>query len=592
MGLPAAIKAHSEGNLALAATHYQRALEQRQLRPALFQNYGALLRGNGDLDQAKAVYCQGLRLFPKHIAILRNYANLLRDCDENLLALRYCLQALRLALLKEDKDLEDVFCECINILNEQGSMQWAIAVLHEAFANLGLTTKLLWALFKLIGGDDETVFDSHQTKLVLDEIDECMLELPSIERAEFLFLKAFYFAKQGDIACAIDCIQSAHKLLNESVFKDQSERDKAQKLLDCNSWNASCLFLKAAQFKTAWQLFEWGLRAPASGRQRWQRAVNKLFTHHQVSLWRGESLKESRLLLLEEQAIGDTMMFLTLMPTLMEQAKHIGILVSKRLAPIYQRSFQDWISEGLVSVWSHQDAANGRLHQDQFDYQSPVGSICQYIANRLEDFSPKTPVLIADEPRASVFRTKSSARSNRPLRIGIRWSGGARSDRIKKKSIDAEIMAELMRDHSEDVFFVNLQYGDVRSVVDGWIDQGLPVVNEPSVNPLKDMEEWLNLVASCDAVISVANTTIHGAGGLNIPTMCLLTLHADWRWLNDPEVGRSYWYKSVGIARETDQGGWTPALDRVSQWISDGCPMPDEPVHTDVSVQTHRRVIV
>ena len=37
------------------------------------------------------------------------------------------------------------------------------------------------------------------------------------------------------------------------------------------------------------------------------------------------------------------------------------------------------------------------------------------------------------------------------------------------------------------------------------------------------MEEWLNLVASCDAVVSVANTTIHGAGGLNIPTLCLLS---------------------------------------------------------------------
>ena len=86
------------------------------------------------------------------------------------------------------------------------------------------------------------------------------------------------------------------------------------------------------------------------------------------------------------------------------------------------------------------------------------------------------------------------------------------------------------------------------------------------------MEEWLNLVASCDAVISVANTTIHGAGGLNIPTMCFLSRHADWRWLNDPKVERSYWYPSVGIARESNQDGWSPALQQVSQWIHEGLP--------------------
>ena len=78
----------------------------------------------------------------------------------------------------------------------------------------------------------------------------------------------------------------------------------------------------------------------------------------------------------------------------------------------------------------------------------------------------------------------------------------------------------------------------------------------------------------------IGSATIHGAGGLNIPTYCLLSQHSDWRWLNDPETKRSYWYPSVGIARETLDDGWLLALQTVSQWISKGCPMPDGPVHT------------
>ena len=110
--------------------------------------------------------------------------------------------------------------------------------------------------------------------------------------------------------------------------------------MDVSSWNAACALLKTSQFKTAWKLFEWGLRAPAPGGQRWQRAINKLFTHQEVTLWRGESLTGRRLLLLEEQAIGDTMMFLTLMKVLVKQSSHVGLLLSKRLVPIYERSCQ------------------------------------------------------------------------------------------------------------------------------------------------------------------------------------------------------------------------------------------------------------
>ena len=104
MGLPIALKAHGEGNLGLAATHYQRALEQNQQNPVLFQNYGALLRGNGDAEQARRVYCLGLDQFPRHLGILRNYANLLREQGEVIAALQLMLLALRIAWKDEDGD--------------------------------------------------------------------------------------------------------------------------------------------------------------------------------------------------------------------------------------------------------------------------------------------------------------------------------------------------------------------------------------------------------------------------------------------------------------------------------------------------------
>ena len=69
------------------------------------------------------------------------------------------------------------------------------------------------------------------------------------------------------------------------------------------------------------------------------------------------------------------------------------------------------------------------------------------------------------------------------LRIGISWRGGGRSDRIKLKSINEEMLAGLMDEHSDAASFVNLQYGDMSSVIDCWQKKGLPVVDEPGVNP-------------------------------------------------------------------------------------------------------------
>ena len=92
------------------------------------------------------------------------------------------------------------------------------------------------------------------------------------------------------------------------------------------------------------------------------------------------------------------------------------------------------------------------------------------------------------------------------------------------------------------------------------------------------MDRWLSQVRACDAVVSVANTTIHGAGGLNVPTQCLLSRHSDWRWLIDPSVMRSYWYPSVGIVRETkshpSSSSWSSAMLSVSDWLNNGCQMP------------------
>ena len=65
-----------------------------------------------------------------------------------------------------------------------------------------------------------------------------------------------------------------------------------------------------------------------------------------------------------------------------------------------------------------------------------------------------------------------------------------------------------------------------------------------------------------DMVVSVCTSVIHMAGALDIPSMVLLSPHADWRWLE--EVGPSTWYPKTTIYRQNKSGDWNELITRVS----------------------------
>ena len=155
--------------------------------------------------------------------------------------------------------------------------------------------------------------------------------------------------------------------------------------------------------------------------------------------------------------------------------------------------------------------------------------------------------------------------------VGISWLGGGTSQRRKEKSLPFGHLVEILQD-IPNTKFINLQYGDCDDTIKKLIKLGIDIVNDSQINPLQNMDAWLAQVAACDAVVSVANTTIHGSGGLAIPTMCLLSIHSDWRWFSDVSVDRNYWYPSVGIARQEIDGSWSSAVLKTRRWLQSGLP--------------------
>jgi tetratricopeptide (TPR) repeat protein len=570
MGLPTALRAHQQENYDLAAKHYQRALQQGDHQPILFQNYGSLLRNHGKDDLATKVYEQGLRLYPKDQSIRQNFANLLSKTSP------WRALELHLSNLRDNWNSNlrsSHFLAVVSLLESQGCNLWAYQICKLSFQYIDPKPSLLVVFYRLATCQDNNILSSQQRNNLSKMIEHHLEDSSLLSQAEYFFTLSWVHVKRRECEKALLLIDKARNILLKSYLKCVDDRQQAQNLNSQYSWNMACMLLSFQNFEEGWQYFDYGLRAKANGSQKWQRALPKPFTFDQLTLWRGQPLIGQKILLLEEQAIGDVMQFLTLLPGLLAEAQHVGLLLNNRLIPLYNRSFSSYIKSNRLTIYSFDDVLHDHLRSSGYNFQSPIGSICQYRFTDIHQYGCYSPVLSPSKSLVQNFREKYlSFPGNAELLVGISWRGGGTGDRIKEKSLDIKMFAQML--NIPGVRFISLQYGESEPVVESWRKSGLDVHYDSTVNSLKDMDTWLAQVASCDGVISVANTTIHGSGGLDIPTLCLLSLHSDWRWLRDQSVSRSYWYPSVGIARETEDRGWLDAIANVRSWILSGLPYP------------------
>ena len=562
MELQAAIEAHKNKDNELALDLYQKAYDGGINDPTLFQNFGALLREAGKNELSRQVYERGLSLYPAHISIWSNYANLLQGTHP-VSSLAAHLNVLYFAR-KQGTSSEryhsivgKTLPGLLSLLETAECKEWLSSFLIEYADEFDNNANILLNLLKYS--------DAHQNTYLANIVETKLSNIDTLQQLEVQFCIASHHATLGDMDKAVTLYDKSIQLAKHQVNVNAD----LQRAIDVHSWNFACALLKTGDFERGWSLFDYGLRAPAASKQKWQRALFKPYSVQQVPMWRGESLDNKRLLILEEQAIGDVMMFATLLPEIINECRHLTFIVNKRLYPIYKRSFERYINNGRLRLLYQSDIKTKSIHESNFDYQCPIGSICQYRFTKYSDYGKNLPILIAGETTKNKYRRfvleQSSVKSPSKI-VGISWRGGAGSVRLKQKSIDLSIFT-LFLQHFPDLVFVNLQYGNVSETVNKWKDDGINIVSIPEVDPLRNMDQWLSLTAACDSVVSVANTTIHGSGGLNIPTLCLLGLNSDWRW-ND-NFSKNYWYPSVDIARqEKNNSSWNRAIKHAKLWLA------------------------
>ena len=565
-----ALKHHAKNNLNDALRFYELAYGDPEIRSeVLFQNYGALLRKSGNSSKAIEVYERGLKLHPEHVGINLNYSNAIRDAKPALSAFIH-IKVIQSMLLNNsnNEQLGDAMLFLGETLDKLGLCNWSFQIFREALEVSPKACIALANLLVLIDKNPEFLTLSPESRIAINKCLDSIIDTVSDKEK----LDIYYAMGNSQVAAGLidESIKSFDKadIIFNSIKKGNGSDVLTKDMIDKktnSSWNMSCALLKQGNFSKGWKLFDYGLITPADGPQRWQRALFKPFDSQEIMVWKGESLENKSILLLEEQGVGDTMMFLTLVKKIIKEAKLTVLVIAKRLKPIYKRSLNAYIKGGKLQIIATTDFIKTPINSKKIHYQSPLGSICQYRFVDIKMFGRDMPLLEANKINQS--RLKELAISNDKKLIGLSWRGGAKGTRMKQKSLSIPLFSKILKPYSDKYEFVNLQYGCSEAEYKEFLDNGIRIKWIKEINPLKDMDNWLDLVSLCDGVVSVANTTIHGAGGLGIPTMCMLGLRSDWRWLSDCRAKNSYWYPSVQIAPQKSTG-WDDAIIKTQKWLA------------------------
>ena len=486
-----------------------------------------------------------LREFPKS-AILHNFSG---AAYKKLGQLSNSAEAYKKALIIRPS-YADAYFNLGNVLKEQGKLDEALKSYQQSFdinpdhadllTNMGIAlqakgrpVEAIEAYTKalVIQPDYAEAYNSMGLALQnQNKLDEAIaafgrgLEIKPTS-AKFYNNMGLALADQGNFEAAIDAYGKAIEI--EPDYFDVY-------------FNLGLVLLASKDFDAGFEYYDW----------RWQ--TDKFAADYLVTTkprWDGED--KQRVLVWNEQGIGDEVMFSSIIPDLCKVSSKVIIRCDRRLIPLFKRSFPSDIS------YCSKDQV---ISEDDYDYHVPMGSLPLGLRKTLGSFAAMSPgFLKPDLDRASTFKSALLHGRNKKV-VGLSWKTNSRLPKASTRNIKLADLALAL--HTDDTLLVCLQYGQVSDEIQAVKRElGIEIVQLDEVDNRTDLDGLASLMAACDEVVTVDNATTHLSGALGISTKLLLPTSPDWRWGTADDV--SYWYDAVQLYRQSEPGNWQKVLAQI-----------------------------
>jgi hypothetical protein len=337
------------------------------------------------------------------------------------------------------------------------------------------------------------------------------------------YADAYY--NHGDALRELGCFDKALADYDKAIALEPNHADAR--------FNRAVLYLANGDYACGWEDYEWRWRISDHNSPRLDTTK---------PLWSG-TRSGHRLLIWAEQGVGDEILHCGILRTLKDFPQRKIVSLDRRLLPLFRRSLPGFEFRDKAEV----------TDDESYDEHLPMGSLGRHFRTSDESFADhKLPYLKADE----VLSDRLRARLKEPgcLLCGLSWSSpSARFSEAKSLALtDLLPVLQLPR-----LSFVDLQYGDTsREKRELKNAHGIDIATVADIDNFNDLDGLAALIAACDLVITVSNTTAHLAGALGKETLLVVPKVRGKIWYWRSIGGVSLWYPSIRIFAQDEQGRW------------------------------------
>ena len=319
---------------------------------------------------------------------------------------------------------------------------------------------------------------------------------------------------------------------------------------------AACL-LQTGRFEAGWHDYEF----------RFQGKTND----HCIAgskRWDGRYFRDQRLLVLDEQGIGDTLQFIRYLPMVKERG---GTVIFRSVSSLLE------LLDGFPGIDElyHSDQTDGK--RVAADWFIPLMSLPMIFRTGFDNIPAAIPYVFPKSEKAARWNKRISEGR---FKVGLVWAGrptanyessqsaGAAANQLKLSGVPASRIAG-SRSRRLDLFkplanipglqLYGLQKGPEAVQADDLAEE-MGII---SLGPeFSDFADTAAAIDALDLVVSVDTSVAHLAGAMGKPVWVLLPHAPDWRWMLERQD--SPWYPGMRLFRQQRRGEWRPVFERVA----------------------------
>jgi tetratricopeptide (TPR) repeat protein len=266
--------------------------------------------------------------------------------------------------------------------------------------------------------------------------------------------------------------------------------------------------------------------------------------------WRGGSVKGKRIIVYEEQGIGDTIQFFRYLRLLVSLGAEVTFIVRAGLHRLLRT-----VNTPIRMFDKHPS-------REVFDLQSALLSLPAAFRTTLDTIPSAVPYL---SPESALVAQWHERLGDGGFKVGIAWQGNPKAKIDIGRSVPLRSFRPVADIPGVRLFPLQKHHG-----LEQLADLG-------AVLPIQTFgDEWDNgpdafvdtaaIMANLDLVITSDTAVAHLAGALGRPVWVLLKQVPDWRWMLDRRD--SPWYPTMKLYRQAVRDDWDGVLQGVAKDVA------------------------